>query len=40
VAAIALNTSKPERIESNVASVVAKIPKAFWRAMKEDGLLA
>ncbi|MCY3022811.1 MAG: aldo/keto reductase [Planctomycetota bacterium] len=40
VVAISLNTSKPDRIQSNVASVVAKIPRGFWKAMKEAGLIA
>lgn len=40
VAAISLNTSKPERVRKNVASVVARIPKGFWAAMQEAGLIA
>lgn len=40
VVAVALNTSKPARIEENVASVSADIPAAFWDRMKEASLIA
>ncbi len=40
VISIALNTSKPERIQDNVASVTAKIPPEFWTALKREGLIA
>lgn len=40
VAAVSLNTSKPDRVRKNVASVVARIPRRFWRAMQEAGLIA
>jgi len=39
VVAVALNTSQPERIAENVASVTAEIPAAFWRKMKTAGLV-
>ncbi|MEM7127066.1 MAG: aldo/keto reductase [Chloroflexota bacterium] len=40
VVSVALNTSKPERIAQNVASVTVEVPARFWDAMKEKGLLA
>ena len=40
VVAVALNTSHPDRVAENVASVLTKIPDSFWAAMKEEGLLA
>lgn len=40
VVSIALNTSKPLHIKSNVASVVTKVPAAFWAEMKASGLIA
>lgn len=39
VCAVALNTTKPERIKDNVESVAAVIPDIFWRDMKNTGLL-
>jgi len=33
VVAVALNTSKPERIADNVASVQARIPPELWRRL-------
>jgi len=39
VAAVALNTSKPERVADNVRAVQADIPAGFWRAMKREGLI-
>jgi D-threo-aldose 1-dehydrogenase len=40
VVAVALNTSHPDRVAENVASVLNKVPDSFWAAMKEEGLLA
>ena len=40
VVSIALNTSKPSRVQQNVAAVQAEIPSGFWAAMKEEGLVA
>ncbi|MBN1942535.1 MAG: aldo/keto reductase [Phycisphaerae bacterium] len=40
VVATALNTSKPQRIKDNVAAFTQKIPRAFWAAMKDQGLMA
>ncbi len=39
VVAVALNTGKPERIKENVASAATEIPAAFWRALKDAGLV-
>jgi D-threo-aldose 1-dehydrogenase len=39
VISIALNTSKPERVCQNVASVTADIPTAFWARLKNEGLI-
>lgn len=40
VISIALNTSKPERIQQNVASAEAEIPNDFWIALKDEGLIS
>lgn len=40
VVATALNTSRPERVAENVATVSAEIPSAFWAAMKDAGLVS
>jgi D-threo-aldose 1-dehydrogenase len=40
VASISLNTSKPDRVAKNVASVVAAIPGGFWSAMKDAALIS
>ena len=40
VISVALNTSRPERIAQNVASVQADIPAAFWSDLKTEGLIA
>lgn len=40
VVSIALNTSKPSNIKSNVESVVTKVPDEFWADMKDNGLIA
>lgn len=39
VISIALNTSKPQRVRQNVASVTAEIPSEFWTALKTEGLI-
>lgn len=39
VQALALNTSKPERVADNVALVNDEVPEAFWHAMKEHQLV-
>ncbi|WDE96933.1 aldo/keto reductase [Lentisphaera profundi] len=39
IKSIALNTSKPERVKSNMDLVYAKIPSAFWDKMKAEKLI-
>lgn len=39
IAAVALNTEKPERIKSNLASVSAVIPSALWTALRDERLI-
>jgi D-threo-aldose 1-dehydrogenase len=39
VGSVALNTSRPERVQDNVAMGHAVIPIEFWEAMKKEGLL-
>ncbi len=39
VVAVALNTTKPEKIKQNVAMATRLIPKAFWENMTAEGLL-
>lgn len=40
IAAVALNTGKPERIKENMASITREIPAELWRALKDAGLVA
>jgi D-threo-aldose 1-dehydrogenase len=40
VAAIAVNTSRPERVAEDVANAHAAIPAEFWQAAKAIGLIA
>ncbi|NRF37108.1 aldo/keto reductase [Pedobacter foliorum] len=40
VSSIALNTTKPEKIKENVMMVNKEIPLDFWKAMKEEQLIA
>jgi len=39
VSSIALNTSRPEKMERNAEILQRRIPPAFWDAMKEEGLI-
>jgi len=39
IQAVALNTERPGRIRENVASAMAEIPSALWRALKDGGLI-
>ena len=39
IKAIALNTSKPERVKSNMDLVNAQIPNKFWIRMQEEKLI-
>ena len=40
VASIALSSSKPQRVSSNVELAKTKLPSAFWKEAKEAGLIA
>lgn len=40
VVSIALNTSKPQNVLSNIVSVTTQVPLAFWVDMKNAGLIA
>ena len=40
IAALALSTSKPQRVKSNVDAMSAAVPDAFWHVLKAEGLLA
>jgi D-threo-aldose 1-dehydrogenase len=40
VVALILNSSHPDRVAENIASVERTVPNAFWASMKEEGLLA
>lgn len=39
VKSIALNTSKSEKVQQNIAMATRKIPKEFWIEMRDEGLL-
>ena len=39
IVSIALNTSKPEKMNRNVEILQREIPASFWTAMKEEGLI-
>lgn len=39
VAAVALNTSSPQKIAENVAAVEAWLPENFWQAARAEGLI-
>lgn len=39
IAAVALNTEKPERIAANVHSATVTLPTALWRALKDEHLI-
>jgi len=40
IVSMAISTSKPERIESNVRMIETPLGSYFWAALKEEGLLA
>jgi hypothetical protein len=40
VAAIALNTSRPEQVQRNRDLANAEIPPAFWAAMRDARLIS
>jgi D-threo-aldose 1-dehydrogenase len=39
IVALALSTSKPERVKDNVAAVKVEIPATFWKALREADLI-
>lgn len=39
VNSVALSTSKPEKVKSNIEMATKKIPAGFWKAMQEQDLL-
>ncbi len=39
IVSIALNTSKPEKMNRNVEILQKRIPESFWKAMKRKGLM-
>jgi D-threo-aldose 1-dehydrogenase len=39
IAAVALNTGKPERIRENVASATNPVPAELWSSLKREGLV-
>ena len=39
IVSMALNTSKPEKMNRNVDILQKEIPGAFWQAMKDEGLI-
>lgn len=40
VRSVALNTTKSEKVRINAAMAIKDIPADFWRAMREEGLIA
>ena len=40
IVALALSTSKPGRVKTNVDAMSVEVPPAFWHVLKEEGLLA
>jgi D-threo-aldose 1-dehydrogenase len=39
IVALALSTSKPERVKDNVAAVEVEIPVTFWKVLRDTGLI-
>ena len=39
VTSVALNTSKPENVKRNINMVTKQVPKDFWIAMIDQGLI-
>ena len=39
IVSIALNTSKPQKMNRNVEIILKEIPASFWRELKEEGLI-
>ncbi|WOH39484.1 aldo/keto reductase [Thalassotalea fonticola] len=40
IKAIALSSSSPKRVKSNISLAEAQVPVAFWQAMQEQGLIS
>ena len=40
IVALALSTSKPARVQTNVDAMSVEVPSAFWQVLKVEGLLA
>jgi D-threo-aldose 1-dehydrogenase len=40
IVSIALSSSSPKRVKSNISLAEAQVPKAFWQAMKSQGLIS
>ena len=40
IVAIALNSSSPKRVKSNIALTEVEIPQAFWQALKDNNLIS
>jgi len=40
IVSVALNSSSPKRVKSNVSLVEAQIPQEFWQAMKDKNLIS
>ena len=40
IVSVALNSSAPKRVKSNISLAQAEIPAAFWQAMKAQGLIS
>jgi len=40
ITSVALNTSSPKRVKSNVSLIEAQVPASFWQAMKDQGLIS
>ena len=40
IVALALSTSKPERVKQNIDAMSVQVPVSFWDLLKEEGLLA
>ena len=39
IVSIALNTSKPDKMNRNVEILLKEIPASFWKALKEEGFI-
>jgi len=40
IVSVALNSSAPKRVKSNISLAQAKIPLEFWQALKQQGLIS